>query len=249
MNDYNMLEEELEERLPRWEEVKDSVVFRLVNQEAFSDESPEEEGIIFRIFLDFFVLYTFPSTKTAKSSTKEYYDKTYEFVDEEYLTFWRIDEEKLFKQALQNLTKISKGLIYPITDPRCQNPKKMKKNINFTTTEEEQYSFIRRRNRDEKKAEALILTNEKERNGATSILIPGVLHKIGEVFGDFFIIPLSPSQIMLIQAEKNLNLFDAYEILYDQISHPYVSPEDFLSDSVYRYYADGQYIMNIPNGL
>ena len=83
-------------------------------------------------------------------------------------------------------------------------------------------------------AHMLVLTNEKCFFGASVIAYPGVLEKAAELLGgDVMILPSSVHEVIAIPAEGADP--KALREMVKSINEAIVSPEDRLTDSVYRY--------------
>lgn len=83
--------------------------------------------------------------------------------------------------------------------------------------------------------EVYCLSNEDMAFGAGTIIIPGVLKELGEKFnGDYYIIPSSLHEVMLIKKGGRLCAKDLQHILHDA-NQSVIKPADYLSDQVYTY--------------
>lgn len=81
----------------------------------------------------------------------------------------------------------------------------------------------------------VVLSNEELVNGAAAIFYPGVLEQIGEqVGGNFFILPSSTHETILVPDNGSLQLKDL-ELMVRDINRTEVASKDFLTDTVYHY--------------
>lgn len=83
--------------------------------------------------------------------------------------------------------------------------------------------------------EVYILTNQIGIHGAICMLYEPVLEKFGrQIGGDFFILPSSIHEVILVPVTQYLKKEDLYQLVR-QANHSIVSAEEVLSDSVYLY--------------
>lgn len=79
----------------------------------------------------------------------------------------------------------------------------------------------------------LILTNQQRINGAAVILYPGFLEHLAETYGNFYLIPSSVHEILLVREDaigaKELNA------MVNEVNATQVEPEEVLMDHVYYY--------------
>ncbi len=83
----------------------------------------------------------------------------------------------------------------------------------------------------------LILTNSKKINGATALLYPGLLDRIREEKGDFYILPSSLHEVLLLplgEMEMGGSEMPLRELVGD-VNTNVLNPEDFLSNEVFLY--------------
>ncbi|MBQ8799912.1 MAG: hypothetical protein IJZ55_10140 [Lachnospiraceae bacterium] len=80
-----------------------------------------------------------------------------------------------------------------------------------------------------------ILSNRKKINGATTILYPGILKRLGERFeGDFYVIPSSVHEVLVLKNTDGEELSRLNEIVRE-VNDTQVEPEEVLSHHVYFY--------------
>lgn len=87
-----------------------------------------------------------------------------------------------------------------------------------------------------------VATNKKKLNGAGVILYDGLLAKFAEkVGGDFYILPSSIHETILLPAIGDMDA--EYLIrMVREVNATEVSPEEVLSDNVYMYHADEDFV-------
>lgn len=83
-----------------------------------------------------------------------------------------------------------------------------------------------------------IVTNENRMFGASGILYPGALKQISDwLQDDLYILPSSIHECIVIPC-KNSYEKDVYEKMVHDVNEQQVTEEEFLSNTVYVYYAD-----------
>lgn len=83
-----------------------------------------------------------------------------------------------------------------------------------------------------------VLTNSYNFFGASSVLYPDILRKIGSRIGDFYILPSSVHEVLLLPVKKCCYHSDRlHSIVYD-INEKMVGEADWLTNSVYYYNCD-----------
>ena len=88
---------------------------------------------------------------------------------------------------------------------------------------------------DFKNSEMYVLTNFEGEGGATVMCYPGVLESIAEhAEKDFFVIPSSVHEMLILPDDGYFNLRDLKMIVKD-VNESVVAPDERLSDSVYHY--------------
>ena len=94
----------------------------------------------------------------------------------------------------------------------------------------------------------LVLTNERQTNGAATIFYPGVLKEISEKHGtSLFLIPSSIHEFLIL--EDN-GIYDPVELenMVKEVNSSSVLPEELLSDNVYYYGCNTGMLSVFTNG-
>ena len=87
-----------------------------------------------------------------------------------------------------------------------------------------------------------VLSNQQKLFGAACMLYPGVLKEFAKKLqNDFFILPSSVHEIILVPAEKGTDKDTLREIVTD-INRTQVAEDEVLADSVYYYNRDKEQI-------
>ena len=80
-----------------------------------------------------------------------------------------------------------------------------------------------------------VLTNTSKVQGATALACKKVLAEAGEKVGeDFFILPSSIHELLLVPASAGMQLSDLQAMVHE-VNSTEVAPDEMLSDSVYHY--------------
>lgn len=79
-----------------------------------------------------------------------------------------------------------------------------------------------------------VLTNGKGINGAACLLYSGMLERIYNEMGSFYILPSSVNEVIIVPENENTNYDSLYEMV-PAINREQVPECEILSDSVYKY--------------
>ena len=87
-----------------------------------------------------------------------------------------------------------------------------------------------------------VATNNKKVNGAGVILYDGLLRTFAEkIGGDFYILPSSVHEVIFVPANGDMD--ERYLIqMVKEVNATEVSPDEVLSDNVYKYHADTDFV-------
>lgn len=78
-----------------------------------------------------------------------------------------------------------------------------------------------------------VLGNADQSYGASAVLYPGILEKLEEKMGNYFILPSSVHEVLIVP-DKGQDLEPIEEMVHEVNSNE-LAPEEFLSDDVYYY--------------
>lgn len=79
-----------------------------------------------------------------------------------------------------------------------------------------------------------VLGNHERLYGAACILYPGVLEEIAREMGDFYIIPSSVHETLLLKDTGNGSAADL-QLMICEVNNTQVAPEEVLTNTLYRY--------------
>ena len=79
-----------------------------------------------------------------------------------------------------------------------------------------------------------VLTNESKVFGAAEMLDPATMDTITEQVGEFYILPSSVHEVLIVPKREDMNLSDL-EAMVQEVNSTQVAPNEVLSDHVYEY--------------
>lgn len=79
-----------------------------------------------------------------------------------------------------------------------------------------------------------VLTNNTGINGASCMFYDGMLDKAKTMIGDFYILPSSIHEVILLRREENMDACEL-QMMVEEINRSIVDEKEVLSDSVYEY--------------
>ena len=79
-----------------------------------------------------------------------------------------------------------------------------------------------------------VLTNDMKVNGAAAILNDDTRQKIADKVGDFYVLPSSIHETLIIPKDAGMELRDL-EQMVQEVNQTQVAPQERLSDHVYEY--------------
>ena len=87
-----------------------------------------------------------------------------------------------------------------------------------------------------------VATNSKKVNGAGVILYDGLLRTFAEkIGGDFYILPSSVHEVIFVPANGDMDARYLIQMV-KEVNATEVSPDEVLSDNVYMYHADTDFV-------
>lgn len=188
-----------------FENVKDKIVYKLVNyeqNEALLKEIPYVPYL--DLAITFYLLLDINQNGVASM-----------MIYNETLAMWGIDSETLFSYAKENTPKLLPVSIQSMTSVMNEiNPELVP--VDFD-------------------AGMLILSNTYSYLGAGCILYDNILKKLGDCLREnFYILPSSTHECIILPQSKALSNLELKEMICD-INHALVDPDEVLSDHLYYY--------------
>jgi UDP-3-O-acyl-N-acetylglucosamine deacetylase len=84
-----------------------------------------------------------------------------------------------------------------------------------------------------------VLTNTSGIDGAAEILQEEIRHKIADTIGDFFVLPSSLHEVIIIP-KSNRDTPEELACIVQEVNETQVSPEERLSNHIYEYSSSEQ---------
>lgn len=188
--------------------VRDRVVCKLVNYEK---NRIMLENMPHRRFLDLAIVYYYKLEDDT-------FGKASILVKNEHLAMWDSDLEELNDAAVSNTVRLLPYECIEISD-MLREMTGLALDQDFS----EQFPMY-------------VLTNMEKSCGAVAIIYESILEAIAErLDSDFFVLPSSIHECMLIPSEKDIRI-EELQMMVREINEEYVLEEEILGDSVYRYF-------------
>lgn len=197
-------------KIYEFEEIKERLFFKLLNQEACSEII--EKGPIVRI-LDLVGVYgLLLNTDDEGSMTMQVNHKMFER--------WGVGEEELFRCALENTKNIFGIKVVELSK----------------IFEEYVHSLnIEGLDKDSLSEEMYVLTNDNSTYGATTVLVPEVLKKLSTKLGrDLILIPSSVHEMMAFGYDDKYSIHELNNLIKEVNSTMNIA--ETLSDHAYLYH-------------
>lgn len=145
---------------------------------------------------------------------------------------WNISTQTLFNLALENSMRLFpekiSSLIHTLEEQAAKSDSPFGDEEEFT-------SFMEREYGGTQKEVPLVITNNYGINGATVILYPNLLEKIGEMLGsDYYLLPSSIHEFLAIPSNPELS-GEKMEMMVREVNRTCVAREELLSEKVYYY--------------
>ena len=193
-----------------FEAVKDIVCYRLVN--ATRNEA-RLQGLPHRPFLDLAITYCIPVAVAddARGAIT---------VTDAFMEQWQVDEETLYACASANTERL-----YP---------------AEVTAVEEVLREGCPDADLPDIRSGMSVLRNRIAGGGAGTMLYSGTLRRFAEQHGDFYILPSSVCEVLLLPPSPAAAPLDPQSLsgLVRTVNGSSVLPEEVLSDNAYLYHAD-----------
>lgn len=202
-----------------YEQVRDKLGIRLINKDMnkkLLDETPH------RIYLDMAIVYV------VYVRNKDLGDGTI-LIRHEHCEPWKVSEEQLYRDALENMQRINPPVLMGIDD--------MLKSVT-PIYDRETYHM------DPKTLECvnrymMVLTNESRISGASTIVYPGMLRRIYEqIGGDYYLLPSSIHELIIINCSESEAAPAHLTQMVREVNSYHLEPVEILSNNAYRYNAE-----------
>lgn len=195
--------------LTEFDAVKDLICLRLVNRERNRENL---KGMPHRDFLDLAVTYFIPITLEGTGDGRI-------TVTDRQFGQWGVGEDTLYRHAFENTRRL-----FP---------------VRLTSLEELIWEMtgIRTKERTDV-ADMYVLARGPIGNSTAAVLLDTpVLREFAEGHGDFYILPSSVSEAILVPAGPGPADTEYYSGMVREVNRTSLSPDEILSDNAYYYHA------------
>lgn len=209
------------EELTDFEKIRAKISFKLVNAER---NKKRLETMPHRMFLNLAVIYDVRVTEIndAVGSVA---------VTNDMMKAWGVKEEQLYELALQNALRMDRGVVKPLEslmqewfggDAETDEKDHTYKDFDISIAERIRETAL------------YVATNRSRTNGASVLLYPNFLDTVGRLLGDFFILPSSIHETLLLQADGAMESSELLRMVHE-VNASVVAAEEVLSENIYRY--------------
>ncbi len=226
--------------LSSYQEVKDRIVYKLVNTQANSALLKKLPHIPFHDMS--MVCYLLIEQREQGYVTA--------LIHKDHLRAWKIREKDLFLTAIQN----TPALLPPVIQPMSQVLKQLAQEALGDGYDEDALDSLikaaeERRLENEPLFPTLyVLTNPAGVNGAACMAYPQVIKNFADRLGqDLLILPSSIHEVLLVTDADHYDHEDMSQMVND-INLTEVPPEDRLSNQIYRYRRKDDQITIVSHG-
>lgn len=198
-----------------YENIKNKVCYRLINQErnmAFLESVPH---IKFHDLAIIFYLEVFKNTETTGTLT----------VTNDLMNAWKKDAFAIIKDAVKNTEKLLEGVVVHMADLLEELRNKLFPDgeaLYFDISPREMFPLY-------------VATNEKKMNGAAVLLYEHFLEEFADEIGSsFYILPSSIHELIFLPDSPYMDV-EYFKEMVKEINILEVAPQEVLSDSVYYF--------------
>lgn len=201
--------------------IRNKISLKLVNVER---NKKRLETMTHRTFLDLAVIYDVRVTQIADVVGSV-------AVTNDMMEAWGVKEEQLYELALQNTVNRDRGVVKPLeslmqtligSGEKTKEETHHYKDFDISIAEEIQETAL------------YVATNRSKTNGAAVLLYPDLLDSVGTLLGDYFVLPSSIHETLLLPADGGMEP-DALIQMVHEVNASVVAAEEVLSENVYRY--------------
>lgn len=208
--------------------VKDRICFKLVNREKNAELLADTPYVEYQDLAVVFYILVSKDKSGITSIT----------VRNSLMNMWGMDADILYYLAKKNTQRLFRGKVLSIMEV-------MAKIIDDSTDalDEEMMEIFFDMNVYEDSAFPMyVATNVFKMNGACILLYDGVLKKFAEkIGGDFYILPSSVHEVIFVPANGDIDARYLIQLVRE-VNATQVAPDEVLSDNVYMYHADEDFV-------
>ena len=202
------------EQVTDFKNVKDRICFKLVNREKNAELLADTPYVEYQdLAIVFYILVS--KDKSGITSIT---------VRNSLMDMWGMDADILYHLAKKNTQRLFRGRVLSMMEVMAEI-------IGDSADAFEDSAFP-----------MYVATNVFKMNGACILLYDGVLKKFAEkIGGDFYILPSSVHEVIFVPANGNMNARYLIQMVRE-VNATQVAPDEVLSDNVYIYHADKNFV-------
>lgn len=206
------------EQITDFNNVKNKICFKLVNRKKNAELLTDAPYVEYQdLAIIFYILVSKEKNNVASITIRN-----------AFMNMWNVDVKTLYHIAKKNTQRLFKGAIETIAEIISNSTDTLDEDIvkTFFDTDIPMY----------------VATNVSKLNGACIILYDGVLKKFAEKIGsDFYILPSSVHEMLFVPVNEDMDARCLIQIV-KEVNATGVLPDEVLSDNVYMYHADKDFI-------
>ena len=202
------------EQVTDFKNVKDRICFKLVNREKNAELLADTPYVEYQDLAVVFYILVSKDKSGITSIT----------VRNSLMDMWGMDADILYYLAKKNTQRLFRGRVLSMMEVMAEI-------IGDSADAFEDSAFP-----------MYVATNVFKMNGACILLYDGVLKKFAEkIGGDFYILPSSVHEVIFVPANGDMNARYLIQMV-KEVNTTEVAPDEVLSDNVYIYHADKDFV-------
>lgn len=153
-------------------------------------------------------------------------------IHEEHRELWGIDIQTLYNDALANMQLVRPVMMKPIFEVIGELLQEDAEDIGDC---EEKHDDVQLNSKSGFETKMYVLTNEEKTFGAGVMCYDGILKLVANrMGGDYFIIPSSIHELIVLPISDDKNKDDIVEMIRD-VNRTHIAPQEILSNNLYCY--------------
>ena len=202
------------EQVTDFKNVKDRICFKLINREKNAELLADTPYIEYQDLAVVFYILVSKDKSGITSIT----------VRNSLMDMWGMDADILYYLAKKNTQRLFRGRVLSMMEVMAEI-------IGNSADAFEDSAFP-----------MYVATNVFKMNGACILLYDGVLKKFAEkIGGDFYILPSSVHEVIFVPANGDMDARYLIQMV-KEVNATEVAPDEVLSDNVYIYHADKDFV-------
>ena len=208
--------------------VKDRICFKLVNREKNAELLTDTQYLEYQ---DLAVVVYILVSKDKSGITSI-------TVRNSLMNMWGMDEDILYHLAKKNTQRLFRGRVSTMLEMMAEIIDESADRLDEEMVE----AFFDMDVYEDSAFPMYVATNVFKMNGACILLYDGVLKKFAEkISGDFYILPSSVHEVIFVPANGDMDARYLIQMV-KEVNATEVSPDEVLSDNVYMYHADTDFV-------